>query len=148
MGTNFRDDITFLRSRRMLIIGGILLVVAIIAGLIFAFGGRDKPEEAVVASPSASLTPTSSPSPRPTEESPPTDTPLPAATATLEPYQYVVQAGDTLYFIIQQFGYRDLAVIPELLALNGMTGPDDPIPADAHPRRPDARSNEYTGGRC
>ncbi|MBN1122520.1 MAG: LysM peptidoglycan-binding domain-containing protein [Anaerolineae bacterium] len=130
MGTNLRDDITFLRSRRMLIIGGILLIVAIVVGLIFAFGGRDEPEEAVIASPVASLTPTSSPSPRPTEEAPPTEPPPPAATATLEPYQYVVQAGDTLYFIIQQFGYRDLSVIPELLALNGMTSPDDPIPAD------------------
>jgi hypothetical protein len=65
MGTNFRDDITFLRSRRMLIIGGILLIVAIVVGLIIALGGRGEPEEAVIASPVASFTPTSSPSPRP-----------------------------------------------------------------------------------
>jgi LysM repeat protein len=52
-------------------------------------------------------------------------TPSPAPTATLEPYQYKVQAGDTLFAIIQVFGYRDLNVVPEVIRLNNMANEND-----------------------
>jgi LysM repeat protein len=56
---------------------------------------------------------------------PPTNTPTIGPTATLEPYQYVVQPNDTLYYILQLFGYRTLDIVPDVLALNGMVNEND-----------------------
>ena len=48
----------------------------------------------------------------------------PAPTATLGPYEHTVQADDTLLFIIQQYGYRDFGVIPEVVVLNNLPNAD------------------------
>jgi hypothetical protein len=90
------------------------------------------------ASPTASPSPTVSPSPTLENDllvEPATETPLPgpptmppAPTATLGPYEYTVQQGDTLLFIIQEFGYRDFSVIPEVIALNENIPNADSLP--------------------
>jgi LysM repeat protein len=103
--------------------GGLLLILALIVGAILWLAGRDdRPEDGAQGSPTArpaTLTPSPSAVVTPTEVLPPTLTP------TLEPYTYTVQAGETLGFIIQLFGYRDFAVIPEVLALNNLASEND-----------------------
>jgi len=37
---------------------------------------------------------------------------------TLGPYEYVIQSGDTMFSILPQFGYRDLAVVDEIVRIN------------------------------
>lgn len=49
---------------------------------------------------------------------PPPSTPTATATPTPGPYTYVVQSGDTLFGVIERFGYTDGRVIPDILALN------------------------------
>src|SRR5687768_411225 len=111
---------------RALIIGGIVVILLAIVGLIFFRpGGGDKIADVTVT---PTVSPTASPSLIPTSGVP-TETPTQGPTPTLEPYAYTIQAEDTLYFIIQQFGYRDLAVIPEVLLLNGMASENDPLVA-------------------
>jgi len=128
MGLKIRFDTTGFQRRRVLILSGaVLLILAVTIGLIVALvrerqGGETAGE--ATSLPVAS-TPTPSPSPLPSPTELPTDTPTPAPTATLEPYQYVVQPGDTLYYIIQLFGYRDLSVVPQVIALNGMADEND-----------------------
>ncbi len=124
------------RRRTVMVLGGALAVLAAIVALIVILAsGGEEPTEGALASASAtaaegaSVSPTASPSPPPSPEGPPTVTPTPTATATLEPYQYVVQPGETLYYIIQLFGYRDLQVVPEILALNNLASEND-IKAD------------------
>ncbi len=74
--------------------------------------------------PTDTLAPTLTPPPQIATE-PPTETLIPTETftpaPTPEPYAtYIIQDGDTLYFIIQQppFFYRDLRVADEVVALN------------------------------
>jgi LysM repeat protein len=64
---------------------------------------------------------------------PPTATtlppPTPTASATLGPYKYTIQQGDTLGYIVQQFGYSDLSTIPgsiisQTTQLNGLLSAD------------------------
>ncbi|NWF70698.1 MAG: LysM peptidoglycan-binding domain-containing protein [Chloroflexi bacterium] len=52
----------------------------------------------------------------------PTETPTP--TPTPGPYEHVIQQGETLGFIVQIYGYRDLNIYDEIVALNSMTSPD------------------------
>lgn len=118
-------------DRRYLVItaGAGLIVVAAIVVLVVLLTRNDGTQSegdggavvptSVSSSPSSPLAPTSSLSLEPSR------TPTQGPTATLEPHQYTVQAGETLFFIIQLFGYRDTAVVPEILLLNGMASPDD-----------------------
>jgi LysM repeat protein len=73
--------------------------------------------------PSASATPTSSPTAVPTPA--PTPTPLPTPVATPAPTQrtYVVQEGDTLAAIAEQFG----TTVEALQAANGIEDPNEII---------------------
>lgn len=128
MGPKVRFDTTGFERRRLIILAGAMLVIlAATVGLIIVLVGGKQGRQVVSEATSSAIipTPTPSPSPLPSPTAPPTDTPTPAPTATLEPYQYVVQPGDTLYYIIQLFGYRDLSVVPEVIALNGMANEND-----------------------
>src|SRR5688572_10544789 len=103
------------RHRAIIIAGVGLIIVAIVSLVIFlSKGDQNEVGENITPSLTVTLSPTL---PTPTI-GPPTETPTLAATPTLTPYEYVVQTGDTLFFIIQLFGYRDTAVVPELIALN------------------------------
>ncbi|MFN8373532.1 MAG: LysM domain-containing protein [Anaerolineae bacterium] len=53
----------------------------------------------------------------------PTETPT--ATPTLGPYEHVIQEGETLGYIVQLYGYRELSIYDEIVVLNGMTSPDN-----------------------
>ncbi len=103
---------------RALIIGGVVIIVLAIVSLILFASKDPKPEVGAVATPT--LSPSSSPLASPSPAGPPTNPPTIAPTATLQPYEWTVQAGETLGFIIQQFGYRDFSVIPGILALNNL----------------------------
>lgn len=120
-----------------MLIGGLLVVVAAVVGVILLLrgGGDEEPEAAAIAvsaeattpSPTASLAPSASPA----EPSPTASPAEEVATAeligtpTLEPYQYTVEEDDTLYYIVRLFGYRDLAIVDEVIALNGLAGEND-----------------------
>ncbi len=106
-----------------LIAAGIVIVLVAIVGIIIVLttGGNPEIEESTLVIES---------SPRPTATNAAT-TPTVVSevtavavddgpTATLQPYEYTVQPGETLLFIIQTFGYRDTSIIPELLVLNGL----------------------------
>lgn len=129
MGPRIQFDFSsFDRRTLIIIIGGVLVIVGVVVGLVIFFGGGEEGEQPVAETTpvvTRTLTPTLPTSPTPSQPGPPTDTPTPAATATLEPYQYTVQAGDTLYYIIQLFGYRELVVVPEILSLNDMANEAD-----------------------
>ncbi len=63
------------------------------------------------------------------EDATPTDTSGPPTlppppTATLGPYEHTIREQDTLLFIIQQYGYRDFGVIPEVVQLNNLVNAD------------------------
>lgn len=94
-----------------------------VVSLLLAGCGREQTTAAPM------ITPSTTPSLTPSPSGPPTLTPTPLPTATLEPYAYTVQPGETLYYIIQLFGYRDLSIVPEVLALNGMASENDPLRA-------------------
>lgn len=124
---------TFTRRQILLMAGGLLVLVAAVVGVILLVrgGGDETPEAAAIAAttppPTASLAPSPSPaepspSPSPAEEA---TTAEPAGTPTLEPYQYTVEEGDTLYYIVRLFGYADLAIVDEVIALNGLAGETD-----------------------
>jgi LysM repeat protein len=53
---------------------------------------------------------------------------VPAPTETLAPYVHVIQTEDTLYYIIQQYGYTTLDVIPEIVQLNPNIPNADTLP--------------------
>lgn len=117
------DFSTFSRRDLALIIGSGLIILVVVIGLIIVIintGPAATPAEtgtptlmpSLSVSATASLTPTA------------IETPTPAATATLEPYQYTVQTGETLYYIIQLFGYTDVTVVDEILHLNGLPNAD------------------------
>lgn len=121
MTPRIRFDFSAIDPRyRALIIGGVIIIAAALVSLIILLPRGETPEVAASASQTASPSPSPSPIVSPTLEGPPTSTATPAATATLVPYEYVVQANDTLGYIIQQFGYRDLTVIPDIIALNNL----------------------------
>lgn len=119
-------------SRRdvILIIVSASIVIGVIAGLIiFLSGGKKLP---LKPTPAGSVEPTvtlialpATPSPAST----PTIEVTVGPTPTLEPYAHTVKAGETLFAIIQFYGYRDLSVIPELLRLNNMSSENQPLQA-------------------
>jgi hypothetical protein len=85
------------------------------------------PSEAVGLLPSPSLTPSPSATLQietatATNTTRPSETPT--ATETLGPYVHVIQENDTLFYIIQLYGYRDLAVVPEVVLLNNLLNAD------------------------
>ncbi len=91
------------------------------------------PPSEQVSTPTASATLTATPetvlateTPSATPE-PPTATPT--STETPNPYAtYVIQQGDTLIYIVQLFGHRDLAVIDEVIRLNANITSQDRLP--------------------
>jgi hypothetical protein len=130
MGRRIDFDLSnFGRGQLYVLIGAGLLIVAAVVGLILLLtgspGGAEPAAEATVVATGVPDTPTPTPSPPPSSTPPPPETPTPAETPTLEPYSYQVQEGETLYYIIQLFGYRDLAVVPEILELNDMADEND-----------------------
>ena len=128
MAPKIRFDLSSLDRRQLpLLIGALVVIVAAIVGLILVLTRSAKPDASAAPSPTAATaSPTAMPSPMPTPTlAGPTASPPPVATATLEPYQYVVQPGDTLYYILGLFGYRELDVVPEVLALNNMSAEND-----------------------
>lgn len=112
----------------LLIAGGVSLLIAAVVGIVLVLttgrgnsGTSDNapaPPTGITTAPTNTLSATEPPenggvvAPPPDEEA----APLP----TLEPYEYTVQPGETLLFIIQLFGYRDTSIIPEVLVLNGL----------------------------
>lgn len=116
-------------SRRdviLLIISAAVIVGVIVGVVIFLTRGNTRGPKIVTTEPPqptstqiAAVTP--SPSLAPTVEMTAGPTP------TLEPYAYTVKKGETLFAIIQFFGYRDLSVIPELLRINGMASENTPL---------------------
>ena len=127
MAPKIQLDLSSLDRRRLFVIAGsVLVTLAAIVGLILFLRSGGDQEKTADALP-LSATPTFSPSPTPSPSSPPTPTSTPVLTATLEPYQWIVQPGDTLYYIIQQFGYRDTGIVPEILRLNNMASENDLI---------------------
>ncbi len=130
MGQNSYRQKRAASIRRSYILIGVVAVVLIAAiiGVILVLRSRG---DSIEVTPSAAAevvtTPTASQAPDVPAAEAPVDTPTPAATATLEPYQHTVASGETLFFIIQLYGYRDLNVLPELLALNNMASENDPL---------------------
>ncbi len=110
---------------RAVLIGGVLIIVLAVVGLISYLGSRVEDRSSAEGTPDSTVTLPSANSPSPS--APPTETPTTGPTATIEPYTYQVQSGDTLFFIIQLFGYRDTGVVPEVLAMNGMANENDLI---------------------
>lgn len=106
----------------IILITGAVITVIILNRSISAEDGDDQvAAEALtpLSSPSLAVSLTTTATPEPVA----TDTP--AATATLPPFEHVVQEGETLYFILQLYGYRTLSVVPEVLLLNGMANEND-----------------------
>lgn len=115
-------------SRRdliLVIVSGVVALGVIITLIVVLISNKSSREPVdAETTPSAEIA-TLTPAPSPSPSGPPTVTPSPAPTPTLEPYQYTVQAGDTLFAIIQVFGYRDLGVVPEVIRLNNMANEND-----------------------
>lgn len=117
----------------------VLLGVLILAGCNFAPlpQGDFTPtvEEVVLTvppSPEPSLTPSFTPemmaiTTEPTETPlPPSETPFPSETPG--PYEHVIQANETLLYIIQLYGYRDFGVIDEIIRINDNIPNADRLP--------------------
>lgn len=130
MNSNNDFQPRLMNRRQMILLAGLVLVaIAVITGIVLILTGGDgndgqEAAEATIAATDTQM-PTASPSPIPTTAGPPTATPTPGVTATLEPYSYQVQEGETLYYILQLFGYQNVFVVPEVLALNNMTDEND-----------------------
>jgi LysM repeat protein len=114
-----RRDLILVIASGVLALGVIITLIVVLTG-----GGKGpKPIDVAETAPAATVTAILTPSPSPA--GPPTFTPSPMPTATLEPYQYQVKAGDTLFAIIQIYGYRDIGVVPEVIRLNNMANEND-----------------------
>lgn len=131
MAPKIQFDLSSLNRRQLpLLIGAVaVIIIAIIGLLLILTKDQSEPDnETVTENTVTTSTPSPTPSVMPTA-TPTTDnleqTLAPAATPTLEPYTYTVQAGDTLYYILGLFGYRELSIVPEVLALNGMASEND-----------------------
>lgn len=123
--TRIQFDFSSIDPRwRAIMIGGVVVIVLAILALIFLRPGN-APIAEVTGTPT--LPPTASVEASPTLAGPPTETLPPSLTPTLAAYEYTIQSGDTLLFIIQQYGYRDLSIIPAVIALNGMSSENDLI---------------------
>lgn len=122
----------------------LIRAVLILALITIAAGCANPPQvptptpiEEALPSPSATPQPTASATPTPTaalQIAQPTDVPTqpvtdePAATPTPSVVEYVIQPDDTLIYIIQQFGYRDLAVLGEIVRINSNLPSADRLP--------------------
>lgn len=102
-------------------------------------GASPTPLEVTLTLPvTPSPAPSDTPSPSPTAEtivetntpiaSPAVPTMPPPPTETLGPYEHIVEQDDTLGYIIQLYGYRDFAVIPEIVRLNDNVPNADTLP--------------------
>jgi LysM repeat protein len=128
MSSKIEFDLASLSRRDViLIIISVSVILGVIVGLIiFLTQGSKRPTKAiptVLPLATSSLVAVVAPSPN----LPPTLEATSGPTPTLEPYQYQVKKGETLFAIIQFFGYRDLAVVPELLLINGMASVNTPL---------------------
>lgn len=117
-------------------------VMGLLAGCNFApapQGDASPTVEPIIFTETPTSEATLTPSVTPTPDSPliesatPTDTPGPPTippppTATQGPYEHTIQANDTLLYVIQLYGYRDTAVIPEIVRMN-----DNILNADSLP---------------
>jgi len=114
----------------ILIIISLSIIVGVVVGLIIFLTQPRGPKvittEAAVTSPTVTLIAFAS---TPSPSQPPTVEATTGPTATLEPYAHTVKAGETLFAIIQFYGYRDLSVIPELLRINNMASENTPLQA-------------------
>lgn len=92
--------------------------------------GRPSAEPSSTATPRATVTPAPTASPAPTDTPPPSPTPAPATpppTVAPTPQRtYVVQEGDTLAAIAQQFG----VAVPTIQAANGIEDPNEIVIGD------------------
>lgn len=119
----------------------VFFAIIVLAGCNFAplpqGGASPTPQEitlTVPPSPEPSTTPSPSPSPQPIVETatpfpspePPTIPPPPSETPG--PYEHTVQQDETLGFIIQLYGYRDFAVIDEIVRINDNIPNADTLP--------------------
>ncbi len=59
---------------------------------------------------------------------PATPTQMPTPTDTPGPYEYTIQADDTLGYIVQLFGYRDFGVFDEIVRMNDNIPNADSLP--------------------
>jgi LysM repeat protein len=91
----------------VLIILGVVLLLAVGGGLIFA---STEQGQQFINPPTATATPTDTPPPTPTFTPTPTDTPEPTATP-LPPIEYRVQAGDTCIKIALNYNVSVLSII-------------------------------------
>lgn len=112
------------RSRLMPLILGGLAVVLLIVGIFFVVlwltGDSPPSMPGFLASPTPTATPSNTPVP-PTVTPTITETPEPSLTPTPEgPVTYVVEPGDTLSSIAEQFGIA----VGQLMAANNITNPD------------------------
>lgn len=116
------------RDLILVIISGVVALGVIIALVVILLRsgqpGQKEPIAPAAASPSGA-TPTVAPIVSPSPAGPPTVTPSPAPTPTLEPYQHKIKAGETLFAIIQMYGYREISVVPEIIRLNNMANEND-----------------------
>jgi len=124
----------------------VMYTIALVAGLCLLEGCNFAPSpndasptveftgQPAVPSEEPGLTPSATSSPQPEVATntatytplPPSETPPP--TETLGPYEHVVQQGETLGYIIQQYGYTDFSVIPEIVAMNDNIPNADTLP--------------------
>jgi LysM repeat protein len=128
MAPKIEIDLTSLSRRDViLIIISVSVILGVVVGLIiFLSQGTKRPIKVISTSspvPTATLVANALPS----ANIPPTVEATSGPTPTLEPYQYVVKKGETLFAIIQFFGYHDLAVVPELLRINNMANVNAPL---------------------
>lgn len=107
------------RLRNVMGIAFILLAVIVVIFLMSCAGSGEDVGQSVTSI-TATFPPTASPPP-----GPPTTTPTPTITPTLEPHTHTVQSGETGLYILTLYGYTDLSIIPEVLALNNIASLDN-----------------------
>ncbi len=95
-----------------------VLVAAVMALLVSCSGDGGSGESAGSITATYPVTPSPLPGP-------PTLTLTPTITPTLEPYAHTVQSGETGLYILTLYGYTDLDIIPEVLALNNLGSLDN-----------------------
>lgn len=132
-----------MKLNQMLFAGACLGAVAVItAGCTFAQVPVATPTTIPItntAAPTSTPPPTVTLSPEPMTDTPqpaivPTSTPLPPTptdtpTATPGPFEHEIQSGETLGFIIQQYGHRSFDVISEVVRINENIPNADTLPS-------------------
>jgi LysM repeat protein len=127
MSSKIEFDLSSMSRRDViLVIISVSMIVGVIVGVIIFLSQGKRPVKVVATQPplpTASQVAAVTPSPN----LPPTLEATAGPSPTLEPYSYTVKKGETLFAIIQFFGYRDLSVVPELLRLNNMASENTPL---------------------